>query len=156
MWVLLMSATAFCEMPEPSVCPDGVEFMSIYEDWEREANEFKWIESQKAGYDLGDECIRRWVREHWCGYLRARFVEHITGVRYWKELDRGDFGLMQHEFREHSVLLDRILDRLKSGHENLQIIQWAIEWRIPIDPVLQILKALDMNSRRLINRLESA
>ena len=46
------------------------------------------------------------------------------------------------------------LDRLKSGQENLQVILWAIEWKIPTEPVLKILKALDINSRRLANRFE--
>ena len=75
-------------------------------------------------------------------------------MRFWLELDRGDFGLLKREFHEHAILLDRILDRLKSGQENLQVILWAIEWKIPTEPVLKILKALDINSRRLANRFE--
>jgi len=69
-------------------------------------------------------------------------------------LDRGDFGLLQRKFHENTVLLDRILDRLKSGQENLDIINWALDWNIPMDPVVQILEALDINSRRLAHRFE--
>src|SRR5215813_534180 len=124
---------------DPPAAPDlaAVERVSVYDDWEREAQEFKWIESEKAGCDLGEEAIRRWVRDHWWGYLRARWLEHLQGRRFWVELDRGDFGLLGREFHDQAMLIDRILDRRKAGQENLQIINWAIEWHIPIEPVLQ-------------------
>jgi hypothetical protein len=70
------------------------------------------------------------------------------------ELDRGDFGLLLREFHNDSVLLDRILDRLKAGQENLDIIGWAHRWGIPISRVLQILEALDINSRRLAHSFD--
>lgn len=53
------------------------------------------------------------------------------------------------------MLLDRILDRLKSGQENLDVILWAIEWSVPMDKVIRILEALDINSRRLAHRFLS-
>jgi hypothetical protein len=137
-----------------SVAGPGVERMSVYDDCEREAARYKWIESEKAGCDLGEDAIRRWVREHWTGYLRSRWLEHLQGKTFWVELDRGDFGLLQREFNDKALLLDRILDRLKSGQENLQVILWAIEWRLPIEPVLEILRALDINSRRLAHRFD--
>jgi hypothetical protein len=127
---------------------------SVYEDCEKEAASFKWIESEKAGRDLGEIAIRRWVREHWCGYLRARWLEHLEGKRFWKELDRGDFGLLQRCFKENTLLLDRILDRLKTGQENLDIILWAIEWSLNCADVRAILQALDINSRRLAHRFD--
>ncbi len=131
-----------------------VEQFSVYADCEQEVQRFKWIESEKAGCDLGESAIRRWVKEHWWGYLRARWLEHLHGRRFWVELDRGDFGLLQREFRDNTLLLDRILDRLKEGQENLDILLWAEEWHVPIEPVLQILEALDINSRRLAYRFD--
>jgi hypothetical protein len=94
------------------------------------------------------------VQAHWSGYLRARWLEHLQGKRFWVELDRGDFGLLQREFHANALLLDRILDRLKAGQENLNIIVWAQDWGLPIHPVLQILEALDINSRRLAHRFD--
>jgi len=132
-----------------------MEKCSVYIESEKEALRYKWIESEKAGCDLGEAAIRRWVKEHWWGYLRARWLEHLQGRRFWVELDRGDFGLLQREFHDNTLLLDRILDRLKSGKENLDLILWAQEWNIPIDPVLKILEALDINSRRLACRFDS-
>jgi hypothetical protein len=127
---------------------------SVYTESEQEALKFKWIESEKAGKDLGEDAIRRWVKQHWWGYLRARWLEHLQGKCFWVELDRGDFGLLQREFHDNTLLLDRILDRLKSGQENLDIIVWALKWGLPITPVLQILEALDINSRRLAHRFD--
>ena len=127
---------------------------SVYSDCEQEALRYKWIESEKAGHDLGEDAIRLWVKRHWWGYLRARWLEHLQGRRFWVELDRGDFGLLQREFHDNTLLLDRILDRLKSGQENLDIIVWAMNWGLPITPVLQILEALDINSRRLAHRFD--
>ena len=132
-----------------------MEKASVYTESEQEALRFKWIESEKAGRDLGEAAIRRWVQQHWWGYLRARWLEHLQGKRFWVELDRGDFGLLQREFNEDTLLLDRILDRLKSGQENLDLILWAQNWHIPIDRVMRILEALDINSRRLACRFDA-
>src|SRR6516162_11735288 len=99
---------------------------SVYTESEQEALKYKWIESEKAGKDLGEDAIRRWVKQHWQGYLRARWVEHLQGKCFWVELDRGDFGLLQHEFQDCPQLLDLILDRLKSGQENLHLLSYAI------------------------------
>jgi hypothetical protein len=108
-----------------------MEKSSVYLDGEQEALRYKWIESEKAGHDLGEAAIRRWVQNHWWGYLRARWLEHLQGKRFWVELDRGDFGLLQRKFHDNTLLLDRILDRLKAGQENLDIICWAHTWGVP-------------------------
>jgi hypothetical protein len=131
-----------------------IERVSVYVDGEQEALKYKWIESEKAGRDLGEAAIRSWVRHHWWGYLRARWLEHLQGKRFWIELDRGDFGLLERSFQENTLLLDRILDRIKDGQENLDIICWAHEWGIAIEPVIQILEALDINSRRLAHKFD--
>jgi hypothetical protein len=131
-----------------------VEKASVYEDCVHEAERFKWIESEKAGCDLGEDAIRRWVRNHWWGYLRARWLEHLHGKRFWVELDRGDFGLLQRRFHDKPLLLDRILDRLIAGHENLGVILWALDWGIRMADVREILEALDINSRRLAHRFD--
>lgn len=129
---------------------------SVHHDCREHEDRHKWIESQKAGCDLGEECIRDWVKRHWTGYLRARWVEHLQGKVFWVELDKGDFGLLQREFIEQNALLNDILDQLKSGKENLHVIFWAVSVGIPTEPVHEILEALDVNSRRLRHRFEAA
>ena len=119
---------------------------------EREAERHKWIESEKAGRDLGEHALRQWVRDHWWDYLRARWIEHLEGRRFWVELDRNDFGLLQRQFCANRLLLERILDRIKAGWENLDIISWAVDWGVDMAAVLEILETLDINSRRLAHR----
>jgi len=131
-----------------------MEKCSVYIDSEQEALRFKWIESEKAGHDLGEEALRLWVKCHWWGYLRARWVEHLQGLRFWVELDRGDFGLMDRILPDDQFLTDRILERIKIGWENLDIILWAQDWDIPIERVIRILEVLDINSRRLSHRFD--
>jgi hypothetical protein len=126
---------------------------SVHVDCDREAELYKWYESEKAGRDLGEAAIRIWVKKHWWGYLRERWIEHLQGQRFWTELDKGDFGLLTHKFQDKALLLDRILDRIKAGQENLDIILWAHAWNISQDDVREILSALDINSRRLEHKL---
>jgi hypothetical protein len=139
---------------EPAARGEIMEKCSVYADCQQEALRFKWIESEKAGCDQGQDAMRRWYQQHWNPYLRARWLEHLQGTRFWEELDRGDFGLLLHRFHDKAILLDRILDRLKIGQENLNVINWAIEWCIPMYDVLEILEVLDINSRRLSYRFD--
>ena len=142
-------------MEQTSACVDTViRKSSVYDECEKEIQRYKWIESEKAGHDLGEAAIRRWVKEHWWGYLRARWLEHLQGRTFWVELDRGDFGLLLRTFHDNTLLLDRILDRIKAGQENLDIICWAHDWGIDTNPLIQILETLDINSRRLAHRFD--
>lgn len=129
--------------------------LSVYDDSLFEIARYKWIESERVGYDLGEAAVRRWVHDHWRGYLRARWVEHLHGTRFWIELDRGDYGLLNRAFPDDRELLDCILERLKAGLENLDVLCWARANQIPADRVLQILEALDINSRRLLHQFEA-
>src|SRR5207247_516718 len=114
-----------------------------------EANAYKWIVSQKAGRDLGDDAIREWVKLHWWGFLRARWIEHLQGKRFWMELDHNDYGLLLREFSDIRPLLDEILALLKDRKENLDIINWGIDNCKGMDDIHRVLATLDMNSRRL-------
>ena len=100
-------------MPVIELCPESR--MSLHECGEEEARRFKWIESEKAGCDLGEQAIRKWVKEHWCGYLRARWLEHLQGKQFWEELDRGDFGLLQRRFHENYETLAPSRSSIRTG-----------------------------------------
>lgn len=122
--------------------------LSVHRIGEEEAQRHKWIESEKAGRDLGESAIRCWVREHWNGFLRERWLEHLQGRNFWIELDHNDFGLLQRAFHD-SLLIEDILEMLKSGLENLNVLNWAIDNHLPMEEVLEILEMLDINSRRI-------
>jgi len=119
-----------------------------------EANRHKWIESEKAGRDLGEQAILNWVRQHWNGYLRTRWLEHLEGVNFWIELDHDDFGLLHQKFQQSPHLKD-IIQQLKNHGENLSIILWALDQKKPMDEVFEILLALDINSKRIKCQLGS-
>jgi hypothetical protein len=127
--------------------------LSVHQCGEEEAQRFKWIESEKAGRDLGETAIQAWIRRYWITFLRHRWLEHLQGEAFWIELDRGDFGLLLTEFQS-SPLLGPILEHLRHGRENLDIIVWALKNQVAMPEVLEILEALDVNSRRLECRFQ--
>jgi hypothetical protein len=140
-------------MSASCLCPED-EKKSVYRECAIEVAKHKWIESQKAGYDLGEAAIRQWVREHWYGFLRSRWVEHLQGTCFWVELDHGDYGILLREFQDRPHLLNTILEQLKAGQENLGVICWAHDCRISFEPVIQILEALDVNGSRLVHQFD--
>jgi hypothetical protein len=127
--------------------------MSLHKRGAEEAQRFKWIESEKAGRDLGETAIRTWIRQHWNDFLRYRWMEHLQGKTFWIELDPLDFGVLRTEFQS-SPLIDPILELLKHGRENLDVILWARQNQLPMNEVIQILETLDVNSRRIECRFE--
>jgi hypothetical protein len=46
-------------------------------------------------------------------------------------------------------VLEEILNRVRDGAENLNLVITAVEQHWPMDQVISILEALDINSRRL-------
>jgi hypothetical protein len=130
--------------------PDAVVMHhDLYADAAEEIARDQWIECEKAGYDLGDNNKHRWLDRHWVGYVRAKLLEHLYGQRCWSEFDMKDFGLLNREFRDDQVLLERIVDRLRAGQENLDVINWAYEFNLPIDRVHKILLAININRCRI-------
>lgn len=149
-----------CERSEacPWTGPHGTNpRMSIHERGASEALRHKWIESERAGRDLGERAIRDWIKRHWHAFLRACWVEHLEGRVFWAELDSGDFGILQHEFLDSQVR-DEIVRRIKAGGENLDILCWSRDRRLSRDElweVIHILERLDINSKRLECLLDS-
>jgi len=134
--------------PDVGVFPENQ--MSLQQCGAEEALRFKWIQSEKEGRDLGEHAIKLWVLQHWNGFLRHRWLEHLQGKTCWIELQQEDFGLLQHAF-QGSPVLDSILESFKVLKENLDIILWA-QGRFDkqqMEEVLAILEALDVNSCRI-------
>ena len=119
---------------------------SVYVEADRRADAHKWIESERAGRDLGEEALRQWARLYWRYFLRACWLEHLRGERYWSEVDRGDYGLLA---GGAGGLLGEVVALLHRGGENLDVILWARDVSADVEQVLVILEGLDVNSRRL-------
>ncbi len=135
--------------------PDDVPVKSIFEEASREAFRHKWIESEKAGYDIGDGAIEDWHRRFWHQFIRERWIQHIRGEAFWKELDNGDFDILEREFGDCRAQADAIVGLLEKGGENLDIVQWALDTGQDTSAVLAILGKLDPNAHRIASTLES-
>jgi hypothetical protein len=123
--------------------------MSLYAEAVKEAERHKWIESQKHGRDLGQAAIRDWYRNYWNRFCRWRRMEHLQGTRRWREFGDDDFGHLHVLIVTGDLLVDRILDRVYAGQENLNIIDWALKWGLPMERVIRILAQLDVNRAHL-------
>lgn len=123
--------------------------LSLHEEAVREAERHKWIESQKQGRDLGENAINEWYRVYWYCYCRYRRMEHLRGSRKWREFGDEPFGHLYSLIVTGDVLVDRILDRVYAGYENLDIITWAHEWGLDTERVVEILVQIDVNRARL-------
>lgn len=135
--------------------PAGVVAKSIFEEASREAYRHKWIESEKAGYDIGDGAIEDWHHNFWHYFVRERWIQHIRGEIFWRELDNNDFGILDREFVDSREQCDAIVSMLEHGGENLDIIQWAIDTGQDMDTVLHILGRLDLNAHRIASQFDS-
>jgi hypothetical protein len=139
-------------MSATPVLENETEVASVVEEARKEALCHKWIESQKAGRDLGPEAIRQWYRRHFWPFLRHCWFLHLQGIKFYSEFDPEDFGLFHREFSDprDRELLREIVDRIyRHGAENLNIILWAVQTNLEMDRVREILERLDINARRL-------
>lgn len=135
--------------------PEGVPVQGIFEEASKEAYRHKWIESEKAGHDIGDNAIEDWHRRFWHKFVRERWIQHIRGQVFWRELDNDDFGILNREFDDCRETADTIVNMLENGGENLDIVQWALHNDQDMPSVLHILGRLDLNAHRLASQLDS-
>lgn len=122
---------------------------SLYTAAQEEALRHKWIESEKQGHDVGERAIRQWYERYWPGYCREKRLEHLEGLRRWREFRQAEFGQLYSLIIAGDLLTDRILDRYFAGRENLEIINWAMDWGLPMQRVMNLLCELDVNQTRL-------
>jgi hypothetical protein len=124
--------------------------LRVYEEAERAIQEHKWIESEKAGQDLGVVAERDWVESYWRSFCRSRFVQHLRGDAFFDEFDTECFGVLAGGFGEVAELLNSVLERLKEGAENLDLLRWGCQEHVPLHQLLRVLKAVDINGHRLL------
>jgi hypothetical protein len=122
---------------------------SVYDAAWEEAHRHKWIESQKHGRDLGDAALKDWFRKFFLPFCRQRRLEHVEGSRPWLEFAEQEFGQVYELILQGDLLLDRILDRMEHGFDNLEIINWALAWGLQMGRVLELLEMIDINRARL-------
>ena len=121
---------------------------NLFREASQEAERHKYLESEKAGRDLGPAAIEDWQRRHWTLWLRHRWLEHLLGVACWEEFEPERFGRLRALFGAHARLLDEIIDRVRRGAENIDILCWAAIERRDLSAVLRVLTELRLNETR--------
>ena len=117
----------------------NVELSSINVVGHEAALRHKWIESQKAGRDLGENAIYDWIHRYWQAFYRSCAFEHLLGSRQWLEMDASEFGILFVELAKQPGLASPILEQFLMGADNLAIIHWAQSNRLPLEVVYRAL-----------------
>jgi len=124
--------------------------LRVYEEAERAIREHKWIESEKAGRDLGADAERDWVENYWRTFCRSRLVQHLRGEVFFDEFDNKCFGVFSERLEEVAELLNVVLERIKEGAENLDLLRWGCQEHVPHNQLLKVLIAANINGHRLL------
>ncbi len=136
--------------------PDGPRRLpkpeSLFREALREAERHKYLESDKAGRDLGHAAIDDWHRRHWTIWLRHRWLEHLLGLRCWEEFDPWRCGRLCALFPHHEALLSEIASLVRRGAENADILWWAAGQRRALAAVIEILTEMRVNEIRCSRR----
>jgi hypothetical protein len=125
-----------------------VQTKSLFQCAVTAAQEHKYFESQRAGHDVGARAINEWQQRHWTVWLRHRWVEHLMGETCWEEFERERFGRLRALFSASPDLLAEVIDQVRQGAENVDVLRWAALERRDIDTVVRILCELRLNEIR--------
>ena len=124
--------------------------LRVYEEANRAIQEHRWIESEKAGRDLGVDAEQDWIEHYWRTFYRCRFVQHLRGEVYFDEFDAECFGIFSRRFADMMGLRNFVLERIKDGDENLDLLRWGCQEHVPHKQLLEVLTAADINGHRLV------
>jgi hypothetical protein len=70
----------------------GDQAQSLYDEALREADRFKWLESERRRHDVGAWALEEWTRRYWSTFLRSKRLEHLYGQRRYIEFEEDAFG----------------------------------------------------------------
>jgi len=59
-----------------TLCDDVEKFHAFLSEQAEEMKRHKWIESEKAGYDLGNNAIHDWIKKHAKGFREQYILLH--------------------------------------------------------------------------------
>jgi hypothetical protein len=129
--------------------PFDVECLSLIEESWREACAERWVQSVHAGRDVGPDAIRYWAVRHWPGFIRHRCIQHMLGEKFWLELGRKQFGILEDIPQEMRPILEVVVERLICGDENLGMVVWLCKQPPEQQPCIRyLLCRIDINSYR--------
>jgi hypothetical protein len=122
---------------------------SLWELALREAERFRWLESERSGFDVGPVAQREWSRRYWRIFCRYRRLEHLMGQRRICEFDQDSFGRLSDPevLRRPAVrfVIERFADQ---GWENLNFLFSARDHGFDEGELCEALKLVDVNAAR--------
>jgi hypothetical protein len=114
-----------------------------------EAAVHRWCTSVQEQRDRGPDAEKEWYQVHYHKFARGCLVKHITGDTMFADFREETFNIVEtHHARFPRTLTQRILDQIKDGKENLDIINWAYAAGEDIDKVVAILEDIPINECR--------
>jgi hypothetical protein len=128
---------------------DAAPQRSLYDDARMEADKFKWLESELRRHDVGGWGHQEWTRRHWHDFLRGKRLEHLFGIRRYREFEPQTFGVLAEWTLKHSDAIDFIVEHfLRKRWENLHFLCIGDSSGCPRDVMLQLLELIGINSLR--------
>lgn len=129
---------------------DGVAVHSLWDLAAHEADAFKWLESERCGFDVGSIAHREWCRRYWRIFCRFRRIEHLLGVRRFREFDEQSFGTLNDPAFLLRPVVSFVVQRFAhDGWENLHFFFWAHRHGFTDQELRDVLKLVDVNSARI-------
>ena len=77
-------------------------------------------------------------------------MQHLRGEACFDEFDTECFGIFSGRIEDVAGLLNVVLERIKEGAENLDLLRWGGREHVPHNTLVAILKAADINGHRLL------
>ena len=121
---------------------------SIIADLMEELARHKWNEGCRLGYDLGDRAIDLWEKQHWYGYVRERWIQHITGTNFWEEFNPQEYDIIHREHMGPDEVVEFVIEKLRWGWEQLDFCHRQYEKNVQPEYVHIVLSRLNINDHR--------
>jgi len=121
--------------------------MSVFVGAADAANIHKWLLSEQANCDVGDEGLRDWYRKYFRKYLRGRLMDHISGQCLFEEFNPAAYNILQVFTFKSPELRETVETSLRDGKENLDIVHHVIPEveEEEAEQVIEFLKVVDVN-----------
>jgi hypothetical protein len=113
----------------------------------REAEFFKWLESERCGYDLGLRACLEWERRYWRVFCRHRHIDHLLGHCRIAEFDSGSFGRLNDPDVRRRPNVRVVIERyLSDGWENLDFYRHSSRIGLREPELHEALILVDINA----------
>ncbi len=120
---------------------------SLYAEALREADRFKWLESERCRHDVGDWARAEWTRRYWATFLRYKRLEHLYGHRRYIEFEDDAFGQLANA--PHDPSLQFVVRRfVEDRWENLHYFCGTVPSACSRDRLVQWLELFGINQLR--------